>query len=150
MAEGKRVVRHALVQGLYAHDVTLVIHVPDGNRVCGIVNPGSPVVRTRFRHSVFDPLIRSGIQPEESSPVQFSRPHLSGIASWNSAVATGGQYSRTLRCLVSSSTMEPPRPPNQALPLRSNPPPCGRHPAGQLKFSEFAGPNIQELDGYIP
>ena len=29
-------------------------------------------MRIRFRHSVFDPLIRSGIQPEESGPVQFS------------------------------------------------------------------------------
>src|ERR1700730_14459300 len=34
------------------------IHLPDRNRVCGIVNPGSPVVRIRFRHCVFDTLIR--------------------------------------------------------------------------------------------
>jgi hypothetical protein len=31
-----------------------------------------PVVRIRFRHSVVDPLIRSGIQPEESGPSGFS------------------------------------------------------------------------------
>src|SRR4051812_2684255 len=38
-----RIITYLSIQRLYAHDVPLVIDVPDGNRIRGIIDPGSAV-----------------------------------------------------------------------------------------------------------
>jgi hypothetical protein len=53
VAAGNSPVRHALIHGPYAHDPTLAIHGPDGNRVCGIVKfSGRAHTIPAFPHSI--------------------------------------------------------------------------------------------------
>src|SRR5213596_1450761 len=49
-------------QRLDAHDVSVVVNVPDANRICRIIDPCSSIVRIGFGHLVFDPSLSPRIE----------------------------------------------------------------------------------------
>ena len=72
----KMAAEHILIQRLDANDPAVVIHVPNGHGIGGIVYPGFAVVPVRFRKDIFRELLALGIEPEISATLQFSAPYL--------------------------------------------------------------------------
>src|SRR5437016_10018044 len=63
-------------QRLDARDVSVVVHVPDANRICRIINPCSAIVRIGFGHLVFDPSLSPRIESQKAARMQRARPHI--------------------------------------------------------------------------
>src|SRR5256712_9719090 len=62
-------------QRLDAHDVSVVVNVPDANRICRIIDPCSSIVRIGFGHLVFDPSLSPRIESQKAARMQRARPH---------------------------------------------------------------------------
>src|SRR2546425_3955165 len=62
-------------QRLDAHDVSVVVNVPDANRICRIIDPCSSIVRIGFGHLVFDPSLSPRIESQKATRMQRARPH---------------------------------------------------------------------------
>src|SRR2546427_13075597 len=64
-------------QRLDAHDVSVVVNVPDANRICRIIDPCSSIVRIGFGHLVFDPSLSPRCETQKAARMQRARPHYS-------------------------------------------------------------------------
>src|SRR5438094_2011350 len=62
-------------QRLDAHDVSVVVNVPDANRICRIIDPCSSIVRIGFEHLLVDPSLGPWIESQKAAPMQLARPH---------------------------------------------------------------------------
>src|SRR5262249_52346933 len=65
-----------LLQRLNAHDPTLVVHVPHGYRIGGIVDPGFPVDAVGLGQHVFGPLPGFRIETSVAAGVHLAGPDL--------------------------------------------------------------------------
>ena len=120
----------SLLQRLNSHNIPLIIHIPDSDRVGSVVDPSSSIMRERFRRIMsFYPPLGLGIQPDKLAAGQHTGPDLTVLIR-HSLVKTSqridgdrsGLNSRIRPSFWSSSTSVPFPPPNQAFPNGSNPP----------------------------